>query len=190
MDLFQLIFIAFLTASGTTIANSVKIIKQGDEALVENLGKYDGKKLEPGLTFLTPFIEYVAYKGTRREQILEIPPKQCTTRDRVSITVDFVVYWRIMDIEKAFYKVQDLKAAMMNLLVTQIRSEIAKMELDEIFTARAEINDVLVSELDIATEPWGVKVTRVELRDFTIGNKVVHEALKNPSKSLNTVAHR
>ena len=187
MELVQFFMLWFLALSGTTFAASVKVIKQGDEALVETLGRYDGKKLEPGLTFLIPFIEQVAYKETMREQILEIPPKQCTTRDRVSINVDFVVYWRITDIEKAYYRVQNLKAAMMNLLVTQIRTEVAKLELDEIFTARSEINQALVEELDIATEPWGVKVTRVELRDFTIGNKVVHEKLKfsSGSKVLN-----
>lgn len=79
---------------------------------------------------------------------------------------------------------------MLNLLLTLIRSEIAKMDLEQIFTARNEINEVMVQELDIATEPWGVKVTRVELRDFTIGNKVVHEALKTSSNSFTKAVHR
>ena len=189
--MYQWLLMAFLGLTGTaTVASSVKIIKQGDEALVETLGKYEGKKLEPGLTFLIPFIEYVTYKATLREQILEVPIKDYTTRDKVSVTVDIVVYWRITDIEKAYYKVQNLKVAMLNLLLTLIRSEIAKMDLEQIFTARNEINEVMVQELDIATEPWGVKVTRVELRDFTIGNKVVHEALKNSSNSLTKAVHR
>lgn len=180
----QWLLMAFIAITGTaTLGNSIKIIKQGDAALVEMLGKYEGKKLQPGLTFLIPFIEQVAYKQTLREQILEIPPKTCTTCDKVSVTVDFVIYWRITDIEKAFYKVQDLKAAMMNLLVTLIRTEMAKLNLEDIFTARDEINEVMVEQLDIATEPWGIKITRVELRDFTIGNKVVHEALANRSNS-------
>ena len=171
--------LAFATLGLSSLTSSVKIVRQGDQALVEFLGKYEGKKLEPGLTFLTPFIEYVAFKDTLREQILEVPPTQCTTGDRVAITVDFVVYWKIMDLEKACYKVQNLKAAILNLLLAQIRTEIAKMEVDEIFTARAEINEVLVQEMDIATEPWGVKITRVELRDFTIGSKANQEALSN-----------
>lgn len=183
--MYQWLLLALLTAGTATLASSVKIVKQGDAALVEMLGKYEGKNLEPGLTFLIPFMEQVAYHQTLKEQILEIPPKQCTTKDRIYVTTDFVVYWRLTDVEKAYYKVQDLKSAMMNLLVTQIRTEIAQYELDQLFTARAAINEKLVEELDVATEPWGVKITRVELRDFIIGNKLVHEAIKNSTKPLN-----
>jgi regulator of protease activity HflC (stomatin/prohibitin superfamily) len=177
---------ALLTITGaTTLASSVKIVRQGDEALVEMLGKYDGKKLEPGLTFLIPYIENVAYKQTTREQILEMRPIDCITQDKIYTTLNFVVFWRMTDIERAYYKVQNLKSAMMNVLITNIRSQIATMELDQIFTARAEINEALVEQLDIATEPWGVKITRVEMLDFAIGNKLVHEALKTPTKSIN-----
>lgn len=182
-----LVLFAFLTITGaTTLASSVKIVRQGDEALVEMLGKYDGKKLDPGLSFLIPYIENVAYKQTIREQILEMRPIDCITQDKICMALNFVVFWRMTDIERAYYKVQNLKAAMMNILITNIRSQIATMELDQIFTARAEINEALVEQLDIATEPWGVKITRVEMLDFTIGNKLVHEAFKIPSKSLNS----
>lgn len=177
-------FFAFLLLSGVTLGSSMKIVKQGDIALVEMLGKYEGKKLEPGLNFLIPVLEQVAYKYTLREQILEIPPKQCTTLDRVSVVTDFVVYWRITDMEKACYKVENLLGAMMNLLVTEIRTEIAQIPLDDLFTARVEINERLVEELDRATEPWGVKITRVELRDFTIGNMVMNESRKSSVKSV------
>jgi len=181
-----LVLFALLTITGaTTLASSVKIVRQGDEALVEMLGKYEGKKLEPGLTFLIPYIENVAYKQTTREQILEMRPIDCITNDKICINVNFVVFWRMTDIERASYKVQNLKSAMMNILITNIRSQIATMELDRMFTARAEINDALVEQLDIATEPWGVKITRLEMLDFTIGNKLVHEAFKTPSKNLN-----
>jgi regulator of protease activity HflC (stomatin/prohibitin superfamily) len=84
----------------------------------------------------------------------------------VAITADAVVYWRIIDMEKAYYKVENLQSAMVNLVLTQIRSEIGKLELDQTFTARTEINELLLRELDISTDPWGVKVTRVELRDI------------------------
>lgn len=185
----QLLLLAFLAITGTTtLASSVKIVRQGDEALVEMLGKYEGKKLDPGLTFLIPYIENVAYKQTTREQILEMRPIDCITQDKICITANFVVFWRMTEIERAYYKVQNLKAAMMNILITNIRSQIATMELDRIFTARSEINDALVEQLDIATEAWGVKVTRVEMLDFTIGNKLVHEALKTPAKILNAAA--
>ena len=96
-------------------------------------------------------------------------------RDRIS--VDAVVYWRIMDLEKAFYKVENLQSAMTNLVLTQIRAEMGQLELDQTFTARTEINEVLLRELDIATDPWGVKVTRVELRDIS-PSKAVQDSME------------
>ncbi|MEM9485355.1 MAG: paraslipin, partial [Cyanobacteria bacterium P01_F01_bin.116] len=112
-----------------------------------------------------------------REKVLDVPPQQCITRDNVSIAVDAVVYWRIVDLEKAYYKVEDLKAAMVNLILTQIRAEMGQLELDDTFTARAEINESLLRDLDIATDPWGVKVTRVELRDI-VPSKAVQDSME------------
>lgn len=175
--MFQWMLMAFLTLSGATLAGSVKIINQGDEALVEFLGRYDGKKLEPGLNFITPFLSQVVFQETIREKVLEIPPQNCITRDNVSISVDAVVYWRIMNIERAYYKVQNLQAAIVNLVLTQIRSQLGKLELNETFTARTEVNKMLLRELDVATEPWGVKVTRVELRDI-VPSKTVQGAME------------
>ena len=172
------LLMAFLVLTGSvTLSGSVKIIKQGEEALVETLGRYDGKKLEPGLNFITPFLSQVAFQDTIREKVLEIPPQNCITRDNVSITVDAVVYWRIMNMERAYYKVQNLHAAMVNLVLTQIRSELGKLELNQTFTARSEVNEMLLRELDIATSPWGVKVTRVELRDI-VPSKTVQGAME------------
>jgi regulator of protease activity HflC (stomatin/prohibitin superfamily) len=165
-----------LVLGGAGLAGSVRIINQGDEALIERLGSYD-RKLPPGLNFTIPFIERIAYRETVREKVLDIPPQQCITRDNVAITVDAVVYWRIVDMEKAYYKVQNLQAAMINLVLTQIRAEMGKLELDETFTARSEINEVLLRELDISTDPWGVKVTRVELRDI-VPSKAVQESME------------
>ncbi|MGF1494468.1 MAG: SPFH domain-containing protein [Microcoleaceae cyanobacterium] len=162
----QYILWLFLALGGSALVGGVKVVNQGDEALVETLGKYNGRKLKPGLNFIMPFLDRVAYKQTIREQVLDIPPQQCITRDNVSISVDAVVYWRIMDLEKACYKVSDLMPAMENLVRTQIRSEMGKLELDQTFTARTEVNEILLRDLDIATDPWGVKVTRVELRDI------------------------
>ncbi|NJK36634.1 MAG: SPFH/Band 7/PHB domain protein [Oscillatoriales cyanobacterium RM2_1_1] len=162
----QFFLLLFLALGGSALAGGVKVVNQGDEALVETLGKYNGRKLKPGLSIVTPFLDRVAYRQTVREQVLDIPPQQCITRDNVSISVDAVVYWRIMDLEKACYKVATLVPAMENLVRTQIRSEMGKLELDQTFTARTEVNEMLLRELDIATDPWGVKVTRVELRDI------------------------
>lgn len=162
----QFFLLLFLALGGSALAGGVKIVNQGDEALVETLGKYNGRKLKPGLNFVMPFVDRLAYKQTIREQVLDVPPQQCITRDNVSISVDAIVYWRIMDLEKACYKVANLVTAMENLVRTQIRSEMGQLELDQTFTARTEVNELLLRELDIATDPWGVKVTRVELRDI------------------------
>lgn len=173
----QLFLLVFLALGGSTLAGSVKIINQGNAALVETLGKYNGKKLEPGFNMIIPFVDRVVYQQTIREKVLDIPPQQCITRDNVSITVDAVVYWRIMDLEKAYYKVENLQSAMVNLVLTQIRSEMGQLELDETFTARSQINEILLRDLDIATDPWGVKVTRVELRDI-IPSKTVQDSME------------
>lgn len=170
-------FLAGLILFVTAAANSIRIVKQGDEALVEFLGRYEGKKLEPGLNFITPFLSQVVCKETMRERVLEVPPQNCITRDNVSITVDAVVYWQVMDIEKAYYRVQNLQSAMVNLVLTQIRAELGKLELNQTFTARTEVNETLLRELDISTEPWGVKVRRVELRDI-VPSKTVQGAME------------
>ncbi len=173
-DLFGLIIFVVL---GGSALSGVKIVKQGDEVLVETLGKYNGKKLTPGLNYVIPGFQRVAFQGNVREKVLDIPPQQCITRDNVSITVDAVVYWRILDMERSYYKVENLHAAMVNLVLTQIRGEMGKLELDETFTARSQINEMLLRELDEATDPWGVKVTRVELRDL-IPSKAVQESME------------
>ncbi|MEQ8752369.1 MAG: SPFH domain-containing protein [Coleofasciculus sp. G1-WW12-02] len=175
MDIFAWLII--LVLGGSTMASSIKIVNQGNEALVERLGKYSGKKLEPGLNLMVPVLDRVVFKETIREKVLDIPPQKCITCDNVSISVDAVVYWRIMDMEKAYYKVEDLQAAMVNLVLTQIRSEMGKLELDQTFTARSEVNETLLRELDIATDPWGVKVTRVELRDI-VPSKAVQDSME------------
>ncbi|QKD80982.1 SPFH/Band 7/PHB domain protein [Thermoleptolyngbya sichuanensis A183] len=158
------------------LSSSVKIVNQGNEALVERLGSYN-KKLKPGLNFILPFADRIAFQETIREKVLDVPPQPSITKDNVSITVDAVVYWRIVDMEKAYYKVQNLQAAMVNLVLTQIRAEMGKLELDETFTARSQINEILLRELDTATDPWGVKVTRVELRDI-VPSKAVQESME------------
>ncbi|MGB3511240.1 MAG: SPFH domain-containing protein [Microcoleaceae cyanobacterium] len=173
----QFFLLVFLVLGGSSLAGSVKIINQGNEALVETLGRYNGRKLDAGLKFIIPFLDRISYKQTIREKVLDIPPQPCITRDNVAISVDAVVYWRIMDLEKAYYKVEDLQSAMVNLVLTQIRTEMGKLELDQTFTARSEINEVLLRELDISTDPWGVKVTRVELRDIS-PSKAVQDSME------------
>lgn len=172
----QFFLLVFLVFGGSAVFGSVKIINEKNEALVERLGSYN-KKLSPGLNLVFPYLDRIVYRETTREKVLDIPPQSCITKDNVAITVDAVVYWRIVDMEKAYYKVENLRSAMVNLVLTQIRSEIGKLELDETFTARTEINEILLRELDIATDPWGVKVTRVELRDI-MPSKAVQDSME------------
>jgi regulator of protease activity HflC (stomatin/prohibitin superfamily) len=167
---------AILALGGSVLASSVKIVNEKNEFLVERLGSFN-KKLTPGLNFIFPLVDRVVFQETTREKVIDIPPQSCITKDNVSITVDAVVYWRIVNMQSAYYKVENLRTAMVNLVLTQIRSEIGKLELDETFTARTEINEILLRELDIATDPWGVKVTRVELRDI-MPSKAVQDSME------------
>lgn len=172
----QLLFFVFVIFGGSALFGSVKIVNEKNEYLIERLGSYN-KKLDSGLNFIVPFIDKVVYQDTTREKVLDIPPQSCITKDNVAITVDAVVYWRIVDMENAYYKVENLQPAMTNLVLTQIRSEIGRLELDQTFTARTEINEILLRDLDIATDPWGVKVTRVELRDI-VPSKAVQDSME------------
>jgi len=172
----QLFLLIVLALGGSAVAGSVRVVNQGNEALVERLGSFN-KKMQPGLNFVLPFVDQVIYQETIREKVLDIPPQKCITRDNVGIEVDAVVYWRIVDLEKARYKVEDLQSAMVNLVLTQIRSEMGQLELDQTFTARTQINELLLQDLDVSTDPWGVKVTRVELRDI-IPSQAVREAME------------
>jgi regulator of protease activity HflC (stomatin/prohibitin superfamily) len=170
---FLLIILAF---GGSALVGSVRIVNEKNEALVESLGSFK-KKLSPGLNFVVPFVDKVVYQATTREKVLDIPPQSCITKDNVAISADAVVYWRIMDMERAYYRIENLPMAMENLVLTQIRSEMGKLELDQTFTARTEVNETLLRELDIATDPWGVKVTRVELRNIT-PSKAVQDSME------------
>ena len=159
------LFIPVLIALGALGISGVKVTSSSRSMLVERLGKYN-RQLSPGLSLVIPGLERVVSHESLKERVLDIPPQQCITRDNVSIEVDAVVYWQLLEHARAYYAVDNLQAAMVNLVLTQIRAEMGKLDLDETFTTRSEVNDVLLKELDLATDPWGVKVTRVELRDI------------------------
>lgn len=144
---------------------SVKITNGGRSMLVERLGKFD-RELQPGLSLVMPVVERIVSNESLKERVLDIPPQQCITKDNVSIEVDAVVYWQLLEHAKAYYALDNLKSAMVNLVLTQIRSEMGKLDLDQTFSTRSEVNELLLRELDQATDPWGVKVTRVEMRDI------------------------
>ena len=159
--------LAVLAAVGIS---SVKVTSSSRSMLVERLGKYN-RQLKPGLSLVLPGVERVVSHESLKERVLDIPAQQCITKDNVSIEVDAVVYWQLLEHARAYYALDNLQAAMVNLVLTQIRAEMGKLDLDQTFTTRQEVNEVLLRELDQATDPWGVKVTRVEMRDIkpTIG---------------------
>jgi regulator of protease activity HflC (stomatin/prohibitin superfamily) len=156
--------------------SGVKVTSSSRSMLVERLGKYD-RELRPGLSLVIPGLERVVSHESLKERVLDIPPQQCITRDNVSIEVDAVVYWQLLEHARAYYGVDNLQAAMVNLVLTQIRAEMGKLDLDQTFTTRSEVNETLLKELDQATDPWGVKVTRVELRDIQ-PSKGVQQAME------------
>jgi regulator of protease activity HflC (stomatin/prohibitin superfamily) len=161
----EALLLAVIGAMAAVGASSLKVTSSSRSMLVERLGKYN-RELKPGLSLVLPGLERVVSHESLKERVLDIPPQQCITRDNVSIEVDAVVYWQLLEHPRAYYAVDNLQAAMVNMVLTQIRAEMGKLDLDQTFTTRQEVNEVLLRELDQATDPWGVKVTRVEMRDI------------------------
>lgn len=152
------------------------VVHQGDVALVERLGQFQ-RRLDPGLHCITPFLCSVRWRGTTREQVLDIPPQGCITADNAPLKADAVVYWRITDPVKHVYELQDALLAIQNLILTQLRAEIGNLTLDETFSARSKVNQALLIEANEATAPWGVQITRVEVRDI-IPNAEILKAME------------
>ncbi|HEY9749335.1 MAG TPA: stomatin-like protein [Allocoleopsis sp.] len=154
-----------LVIVGYTVG-SVKIINQGNEALVERLGRYH-RKLTPGLNFIVPFVDSIVLEDTVREQVLDVEPQEAITKDNVCLKVDAVVYWRILELERAFYAVEDVESGIKNLVLTTLRSALGQMKVEDTYSSRSEINQTLLNQLDEATAAWGVKVTRVEVQNIS-----------------------
>lgn len=150
---------------------SAHIITQGNEALVERLGRYN-RKLAPGLHFIVPFFEEIAVVETTREQFLDIKPQSMMTRDNVTLIAGAVVYWRIIDLEKTYYQVQGLETALSNMVLTTLGETIGGLGLEETNAMRSNINQTLLEKLDKITGNWGIKVTRVEVRDLELPEDV------------------
>ena len=142
---------------------SVRIVKEGNAALVERLGRYRST-LDPGLNFIVPLLDSVVLEDSLREQTLDIPPQQAITRDNVDLEVDAIIYWRIYNLERTYYAVEDVEFAMQELVITTLRSEVGKTDFQEMFSSRETINRALLDVLDEATAPWGIKVNRVEIQ--------------------------
>jgi regulator of protease activity HflC (stomatin/prohibitin superfamily) len=158
-------FAAILTIMGATVG-STRRISEGNEALVERLGRYH-RKLKPGLNFgIIPFVDEVVTEGSIKERILDIPPNDATTKDNIRVKVDAVIFWKILELQQAYYEIQDIENAISNLVVTTLRSVVGQMDLEETNSSRSRIIRSLAEHLDEATEPWGVKITRVEIQDI------------------------
>ncbi len=145
---------------------SAKLINEGNEALVERMGRYH-RKLKPGLNFIVPVVGQVVMEDTTREQILDIQPQKVITSDNVYLEVDGVVSWRITDMEKSYYKIDDINIALKNLAMVELRSNIADRTLSETITSRSEMNTSLLQILNQTTVDWGVQIIRVDIQSIT-----------------------
>jgi regulator of protease activity HflC (stomatin/prohibitin superfamily) len=147
------------------IAKTAVVVPQQSAYVVESLGKYS-RTLRAGFSILIPFIEKAAYKHSLKELALDIPEQICITRDNVQVGVDGVLYLQVLDPERASYGITDYAFAISQLAQTTLRSEMGKIDLDRTFEERASINANIVSELDKASDPWGVKVLRYEIKNI------------------------
>ncbi|MDR1308570.1 MAG: paraslipin, partial [Deltaproteobacteria bacterium] len=154
------IFVIFM------FANYVRIVPQNQAFVIERLGKYSGTLIS-GFHLLIPFFDKVAYKHTLKEQVIDVPPQICITRDNISVDVDGVLYMTVMDPQKASYGVSNYHIAAIQIAQTTMRSVIGKLELDRTFEERESINADIINAVDKASAPWGVKVNRYEVKNIT-----------------------
>jgi regulator of protease activity HflC (stomatin/prohibitin superfamily) len=161
-----LVVFALVLLAVIILAKTAVVVPQQSAFVIERLGKYAGT-LQAGFHILTPFVDVIRYRHSLKEQAIDIPEQICITRDNVQVGVDGILYLKVLNPERASYGISDYQFAIRQLAQTMLRSEVGKIELDRTFEERTTINASVVSELDKATEPWGVKVLRYEIKSIT-----------------------
>ncbi|MGN0888041.1 MAG: SPFH domain-containing protein [Kiritimatiellia bacterium] len=162
-----LVFFAFVALVVLiAILKTAIVVPQKTAYIVERLGKYRCT-LEAGFHILVPFIDRVAYKHTLKEQAIDVPPQECITKDNIAVSVDGILYMQVMDPAKASYGIGNYLFATTQLAQTTMRSEMGKLDLDRSFEERTTINSAIVAAVDKASDPWGIKVTRYEIKNIT-----------------------
>jgi len=165
MTSFTIILIGLILFFIIVLFKTMRIVPQKSAYIVERLGKYS-KTLEAGLHILVPFLDKIAYKHTLKEQAIDVPAQTCITKDNIAVEVDGILYMQVMDAKKASYGIDHYRFAATQLAQTTMRSVIGKMELDKTFEERDTINATIVEAVDLASDPWGVKVSRYEVKNI------------------------